>query len=194
MIPSSTDSRILLFAGRSGCGKGTQAVFLNRDFNIPIIKTGRLLRERAEKNDYTGRNLKRGFEKGFLVPTPLVFELWVEEFDAIKKDPKFAGFIMDGNPRKLYEAHLLEELFEWYHWGNVILVHIDITAKEAMKRMKERRRLGDTQEEMEHKESWYQTDVVPVLEYFASKDQRIDVNGEQSEEKVYEELKKKLGL
>ena len=194
MIASSTDSQIILFVGRSGCGKGTQAEFLTKDLNMPVIPTGKLLRERAEKDDYTGKNLKQGLTQGLLTPTPLVFEIWVEEFDKLKNSSDFAGFIMDGNPRKLYEAHLLEQLFEWYEWGNVTLVHIDISVEEAMKRMKARGRIGDTMEEMERREGWYQTDVMPVLEYFASKNQRIDVNGEQAEEEVYEDIKTKLGL
>ena len=194
MTASNTTSPIILFVGRSGCGKGTQAEFLSKDLSIPIIPTGKLLRKRAERNDYTGKNLKEGLKQGFLTPTPLVFEIWVEEFDRLKNKDDFNGFIMDGNPRKLYEAHLLEQLFEWYEWGNVTLVHINISAEEAMKRTKERARIGDTVEEMEHKEEWYKIDVTPVLEYFASKGKSIDVNGEQSEEKVYKDIKSQLGL
>ena len=94
MSLSKEQPRILLFVGRSGCGKGTQVSFLKRDFGFGVVSTGKLLRERAENDDYTGKGLKKGLEDGFLVPTPIVVELWIDEFEKLQKKENLSAVVL----------------------------------------------------------------------------------------------------
>ncbi|KPJ54924.1 hypothetical protein AMJ47_02530 [Parcubacteria bacterium DG_72] len=126
--------------GKSGSGKGTQADLLIEKFGFEYIGSGELLRARAKKNDFTGRKIARVLKKGKLVPTPVIFKLWLDVMEGLKSKKNLKGFVMDGNPRKLFEAYLIDELFEWYDWKNkakALLLHI--SDKEAINRLTKRR-------------------------------------------------------
>jgi len=80
--------------------------------------------------------------RGILVPTFLVFQQWVNRLEEIKKkqSDNFSGLIFDGSPRKLNEAHLLDEALDWYEWDkNIKVLLIDISRQEAFNRLTKRR-------------------------------------------------------
>ena len=131
---------IIILMGKSGSGKGTQADLLMEKFGFGYIGSGELLRARAKKNDFTGRKLSEVLKKGKLVPTPVIFKLCLDVMENLKNKKNLKGFVMDGNPRKLFEAYLIDELFEWYDWKNkakALLLHI--SDKEALNRLTKRR-------------------------------------------------------
>ncbi|MBU2220078.1 nucleoside monophosphate kinase, partial [Patescibacteria group bacterium] len=77
-----------------------------------------------------------------LVPTFLLFILWINRLEEIKKqkDDDFEGIIFDGSPRKLIEMHLLEEALSWYEWDkNFKAILVDISREEAFNRLTKRR-------------------------------------------------------
>jgi len=60
--------------------------------------------------------------------------------DKLKSKKNLKGFIIDGSPRKIFEAYLMDELLEWYEWKeNLRLVLIHISDKEAIWRLTKRR-------------------------------------------------------
>lgn len=136
----SNKKKIIILLGKSGSGKGTQADFLQEKFGLDYIGSGDLLRTRAKKKDFTGRQLAKTLKYGKLVPAPVVFKLWLDKAEELKNKKNLKGFIMDGNPRKILEAYLIDELFKWYQWDKyvkVILIHI--SNKEAIWRLTKRR-------------------------------------------------------
>ena len=131
---------IVILMGKSGSGKGTQADLLVEKFGFEHIGSGDLLRARAMKNDFTGKKIARVLKKGKLIPTPIIFKLWLNVIEGLKNKKNLKGFIMDGNPRKIFEAYLIDELFEWYDWKNKAkVILIDISDKEALNRLTKRR-------------------------------------------------------
>lgn len=131
---------IIILIGKSGSGKGTQADLLMEKFGLGHVGSGDLLRARAKKDDFTGREVAKVLKEGRLVPTPVIFKLWLDVMEDFKNQKNLKGFVMDGNPRKLYEAHLEDELFEWYGWKkHMKAVLLDISDKEAVKRLTKRR-------------------------------------------------------
>ncbi len=132
--------KIIILLGKSGSGKGTQAKLLKEKFNLAYIGSGDLLRERAKKKDFTGKKISEIFNKGGLIPTPVILKLWLEKIEELRNLKNLKGIIMDGNPRKILEAYLIDEVFEYYGWDkNVKAILVDISNKEAKDRLLKRR-------------------------------------------------------
>ncbi len=133
---------ILIILGRAGCGKGTQAKLLKDKLGLIYIGSGELLRQRAKMSDFTGRKLEIALGYGNLAPTTLIFQLWINRLEEIKKSQEsdFKGLIFDGSPRKIIEAHLLSEALNWYEWDkNIKALLIDISRQETFDRLTKRR-------------------------------------------------------
>ncbi len=96
----------LVFLGPPGVGKGTQAEDTSASKNIPHVSSGDLLREAVEAKTETGISAKEYIEKGLLVPDELVVKIVVGKINTeCCKD----GFILDGFPRNLSQAEILDE-------------------------------------------------------------------------------------
>ncbi len=131
---------IIVLLGKSGSGKGTQAELLEKKFGLNYIGSGDLLRARGRKLDFTGKKIINVLNKGGLVPVSVIFKLWVDKVEILKNKKNLKGFIMDGNPRKLFEAYLIDDIFGWYEWDkNIKVILVDISNKVAIKRIITRR-------------------------------------------------------
>lgn len=140
MKHSKKQPLIIILLGKSGSGKGTQAEFLQKKFGLEYIGSGDLLRGRGERKDFTGKKIIQTLTKGSLMPTPVIFKLWLDKVEELKNKKNLKGFVMDGNPRKILEAYLIDETLEWYEWDkNVKIFLIDISNKEAIWRLTKRR-------------------------------------------------------
>jgi len=184
---------IVSIVGRSGAGKGTQAKLLQKRTGFRLIRTGDLLRKRAQKNDAVGKTVKQALDHGGLIPTPVVFSLWMPLLEKIKGEGKARGIIFDGNPRKLYEAHMLEEVFEMFGWKDKFRAcYINVSEKEIMTRLLKRVRGDDTEEAVKGRLAYFSREVKPMLSYYRKKKALIEVDGEQSTENVHKEVMRKL--
>lgn len=136
------EPKIYTLLGRAGCGKGTQAKLLMEHFGLFYIGSGELLRSRAKQEDFTGHKTNAIMKTGELVPTSLIFMLWINQLEEIKKERRddLKGIIFDGSPRKLIEMQLLEESLKWYEWDkNFKAILVDISREEAFNRLTRRR-------------------------------------------------------
>ncbi len=95
--------RIILL-GAPGSGKGTQAEYIVKNFNIPQISTGDILRENVKNQTELGRLAKSFMDKGELVPDDVVINIIKERLS--KKDCE-KGYILDGFPRTVKQAWLV---------------------------------------------------------------------------------------
>ena len=95
----------LIFVGPPGAGKGTQAKKLVAKLSIPQISTGDLLRAAVKKQTALGIEAKQFMEAGKLVPDEVVAGMIAER---IAEDDCAAGFILDGFPRTLPQADMLQ--------------------------------------------------------------------------------------
>ena len=99
----------IVFLGPPGAGKGTQAETISKIENIPHISSGNLLREAIEAGTETGVNARFYIEKGTLVPDQVVVGIVV---DRILKNDCGNGFVLDGFPRTLSQAKVLDEMLK----------------------------------------------------------------------------------
>jgi len=167
---------------------------LAEQYGLKIISSGSLLRARAEEKDFVGNRIAGILDKGGLIPTPIIFHLWLHELEKIREaENEVKGFIFEGSPRKLYEAYLLDETLWFYNLEkNMRVVHLDIKDEEAVKRLLARKRYDDTEAAIRERLQWYKAEVVPAIEYYREKGKLIEIKGEQSIEAVHQEIMEKL--
>ena len=135
---------IIIVLGKSGSGKGTQAELVKEKLGLDYIGSGDLLRARAKEKDFTGKEIAKRLAVGALIPTPAIFKLWLDATEKLKDEKNFKGLVMDGNPRKILEAYLIDDALEFYGWDkNVKIILVDISDKEAIWRLTKRRMCQD---------------------------------------------------
>ncbi|MDO8504196.1 MAG: nucleoside monophosphate kinase [bacterium] len=185
---------VIIVLGPSGSGKGTQVKLLEKKFGLNYVGSGKLLRERMAVKDFTGQKINEAVnKKGFLAPTSIIFKLWVDEFEKIKNKGGFKGLVMDGCPRKILEARLVDEALEWYEWDkNVKVFWIDIPQKEAIRRLMKRKRPDDSLAGIKKRLNWFETEDRQTIRYYQKTRKVIKINGEQSPEKVFQDIMKNL--
>ncbi|MCD4667859.1 MAG: adenylate kinase [Sulfurimonas sp.] len=92
--------RIILL-GAPGAGKGTQAQFLTKKYNIPQISTGDMLRAAIKAGTEMGKMAKAAMDAGQLVTDEIIIGLVK---DRIAEDDCENGYLLDGFPRTLPQA------------------------------------------------------------------------------------------
>ena len=97
----------VVFTGAPGCGKGTQARILKEKTHICHLSTGEMLREYAAQDTPLGRDLKALLDKGEFATDEMIIEM---VRNRIGKPDCEHGFILDGFPRTLPQAEVLESL------------------------------------------------------------------------------------
>ena len=95
----------ILLLGAPGVGKGTQAKELVQHWGIPQISTGDLLRANVAQGTPLGKTAKEIMHRGELVPDSLVNEMVAVR---LKQPDTVKGYILDGFPRTLAQAHWLD--------------------------------------------------------------------------------------
>ncbi len=131
---------VIILIGPPGSGKGTQLELLRKKFGLECIGSGELLRARKKTQDFTGKKIASYIDKGKRVLTPAIFYLWMQTMETFKKKNNLKGFIIDGSPRTLLEAQILEQALDWYDWGkNEKVIFIKLSSKESIWRLTKRR-------------------------------------------------------
>lgn len=121
----------LVLLGAAGSGKGTLAKSIVKDFNIPQLSTGDLLREVAKSGSDLGKEVGQYQQNGVLVPDEVTFKVLKER---LAKDDCKNGFILDGYPRTLNQAKLLETIVDID-----AVISIELEFDEIVKRLVSRR-------------------------------------------------------
>ena len=183
----------VLLIGRAGSGKGTQAGFLTKHLgaeNVLYIYAGEKLRKLSEDESLaTARLLKeRILLKGAKAPDFFAIWSWADSF--ISNFKSHMHLVLDGSPRTVLEAMVLDEAFAFYERRRVYPVHIDITREEAFQRLKARGRHDDEYEAISNRLDWFEKTVIPVIDYYEkeSPNKVIRINGIGSREEVFKRI------
>ena len=97
----------LLLMGPPGAGKGTQAARLVERYDIPHVSTGDIFRGALQERTPLGLEAKRYMDVGALVPDLVTVGITRER---LAKSDCIGGFILDGFPRTLEQAHALDQM------------------------------------------------------------------------------------
>ncbi|MEW6040795.1 MAG: adenylate kinase [Elusimicrobiota bacterium] len=126
---------IIVFLGYPGSGKGTQAKKLAQEFGFSHVSTGEIFREIMDKNTATARKIKNYMETGNLVPDDITVEVVNEKLELEKNQ----GFILDGFPRNVNQALMLDNYLEREDKKIDMVFFFAISDKVSIERLSARR-------------------------------------------------------
>lgn len=178
---------VVIMLGAPASGKGTQAVQLASSLNLPHISTGDLFRKNISENTPLGQKAKSYIDAGKLVPDEVVIDMLL---DRIKAPDAGKGYILDGFPRTIPQAETLEKTLK--PGTRLVVLNLDVSDDTIVKRALGRKRSDDTPEVVKERLRTYHEHTAPLLDYYKKKGLLKNINGEQTPEQVFADLKKAL--
>ncbi len=126
----------IVFLGPPGAGKGTQAVKLSREFEIPHISTGDIFREEMKAESELGKLARSYIDDGNLVPDEVVIRIIQNR---LRKDDTRRGYILDGFPRTTPQAESLGEMLREMGTGLSAVIYLEAGEELIIPRLSGRR-------------------------------------------------------
>ena len=194
-------------------GKGTQAQRLSKEYNVPHIATGDILRQSVKNGTEIGLKAKSYMDKGLLVPDDVV--IGIIESRLAQPDAK-AGYILDGFPRTVPQAQALDDLITRMDMAPDAVVNINASVDMVVRRLTGRRtcrdcqavyhvvnippkkagvcdqcggklyqRDDDTEETIRKRIQVYMEQTAPLLDYYQESGRLTRVSGDSGLDKVY---------
>lgn len=194
--------RTIIFIGPQGSGKGTQIEGLHQSLKsadpgrqVVDIQTGRRFRALAAKGEgYTEQHVSNTLDSGVLQPLFLSVSLWADAMrEHVNED---CHILIDGFPRTVAEAAVLESALTFYKRTGVEVINLDTPEEVVEERMQERARADDTNESIRARLEWYRKEVLPVLEYYRQREDTTvhDIDGTNAIADVATHIKQALSL
>jgi adenylate kinase len=196
----------MVLLGAPGSGKGTQAKRLCQELGLTLISTGDLLREAVRNNTPLGVKAKGFMDAGKLVPDELVIGLIREKVSGLN-----GGFLLDGFPRNLEQARMLDEIADIN-----LAVNLDVDEQIIVDRIVNRRsckqcnevyhliakptrmegvcdkcggelyqRTDDTEAVVRERLRVYKERTLPLAEFYSQRGILVDVDGQGEIDDVY---------
>lgn len=182
-------SKVVIFLGPPGSGKGTQASRLARELELQCLSTGEMLREHTARGTELGRQVAPLLQAGHLVPDEIVISMIREKLAGMED----IRVIFDGFPRTVAQAEALEVLLEELSCPIYPAVLLDAPQDELARRMLARAKLegrsDDTPETIEHRFKVYHERTKPLVDYYAARGRLRHLDGTGTPEEVYRRLK-----
>lgn len=192
------ENKTVIFFGKSGAGKGTQAKLLRDKLEAKdsgtktlYIETGAKLREFMENSNLTAHMVKKVLDEGKFLPSFLPIWLWTGFF--VENYSGSEHLILDGLSRRQHEAPVLDGALRFYDIKNPIVILIDVSREWSTNRLMERGRYDDNKDDIEERLDAYDNFVVPTITFFENNSDYYDfhkVNGERSIDEVQSEINK----
>ncbi len=126
----------IIMLGAPGAGKGTQAKLIANKYRIPHISTGDIFRANIKSGTELGKEAKTYIDKGLLVPDELTVKLLLDRL--AEKDCE-NGYVLDGFPRTIPQAEVLEEALSKNNEKIDFVIDVDVSDEHIIKRMSGRR-------------------------------------------------------
>jgi len=126
----------LILLGPPGAGKGTQAERLVDDFDLPYYATGEILRAAVTEESDLGSKAKQYLDRGDLVPDEVICEVVIDRIDSSEAAD---GFLLDGFPRTIGQAELLERALGERDRSLTAVLQIEVSDEEVVRRLSGRR-------------------------------------------------------
>ncbi len=203
----------IILLGAPGAGKGTQASKISDGYGLPHISTGDIFRENIKNQTPIGVLAKSFIDKGQLVPDEVTCKI-VE--DRIARDDCKNGYMLDGFPRTIAQAEVLDKI------TNIdLVINIQVDFGEVMERLCGRRvckdcgesyhvsrlngattcsrcggelyqRKDDNPETVQSRLEVYRSQTEPLIAYYTEKGVLFNVISDSTPEATYEKVSAKL--
>ena len=126
----------IIMLGAPGAGKGTQAKMIAEKYSIPHISTGDIFRANIKEQTELGMEAKQYMDKGLLVPDELTVKILL---DRVAKDDCKNGYVLDGFPRTIPQAEVLDKAVAELNDKLDYAINVDVKDENIIKRMSGRR-------------------------------------------------------
>ncbi len=177
--------RILLI-GAPGSGKGTQAGQIAKHFGITHISSGDLLRQHVGEETTIGKAAKSYVDGGDLVPDSLVMDMLRKPVVAANET---GGYVLDGFPRTVEQARTAYETARNLGVAVQVAVFLDVPSEELIRRLLARNRGNeDTEGVIAHRLEVFREHTLPMLDYYADREELVTVDGARPAEQVTDAL------
>lgn len=188
---SSGRNPAILFLGAPGSGKGTQGKILGnvpRFFHFACGDVFRSLDTRTE----LGKQFVEYSSRGELVPDELTVQLWKAQIDNIAEThlykPDIDVLVLDGIPRNVRQAEILEAYIEVHHVFHLSCPNRDELARRMRKRAIKDNRFDDASDKViDQRIATYETETKPILDYY-SQERVTTIDATQSPVKVLADI------
>jgi len=123
----------VILIGPQGSGKGTQAQLIAKEFGLKHIEMGLLIRCRVQQHNNKSAIIDHLVnKKGMLLPDGIVLDMI---YDELKEQPNKQGYLFDGFPRTVKQYQALKEFLKEKGLKLNVALYFNISDDEAMKRL-----------------------------------------------------------
>ncbi len=126
----------IVLVGPPGAGKGTQAQFISSHLSIPKISTGDIFRANVSQGTPLGQKAKQYMDAGDLVPDEITIAMVK---DRLGQDDAVDGFLLDGFPRNVRQAEVLDEMLVEMGTKLDVVLELVVDDDEVVRRLSGRR-------------------------------------------------------
>ena len=210
----------ILIMGPAGAGKGTMSDLILKEYDIPHISTGDMLRENVRNNTELGLTAKSYMESGRLVPDDVINAM-VEK--RLQEDDCQKGYLLDGCPRTLVQAQAFEKISEKIGKPVECVLALEVDFDVLKERITGRRvcpkcgaiyhihnfpskvegfcdvcgselkqRSDDTVEKLAQRMEEYESSTKPVIDFFENKNVVKHLNAAEKPEIVFGKIQEAL--
>jgi len=207
----------LLFLGPPGAGKGTQARELAREWGVPQVATGDMLRAAMTAGTPLGREAKQYYDRGELVPDDVILKMVAER---LRQPDAAQGFILDGFPRTIAQADGLAAMLDALGTKIDAVIDFDVSEPELIRRLTGRRlcricqtpfhvvsappkhagvcdkcggelyqRVDDSEATVRNRLEVFERQTAPLLDYYRQRGLLRTVSGEGAVDKIRQDLR-----
>ncbi len=181
----------LVLIGAPGSGKGTQSALLCSHFGIPHLSTGEILREAKRLGTPLGQRVAPIMDSGGLVDDTLMLDVVRER---LERPDCQQGFLLDGFPRTLPQAHALERLLHELNWTLQAVVELRVSTAELERRLinryheMENPRPEDQPAAIAKRLELFENLTKPILSYYREAGLLRTVDGMQTPDEVFQRI------
>ncbi|APS42564.1 Adenylate kinase [Weissella jogaejeotgali] len=179
----------IMLLGLPGVGKGTQAAKIVEKYNLPHISTGDMFRAAMANETELGMKAKSFMDAGDLVPDEVTNGIVAERLDEEDTKP---GFILDGFPRNLEQAHALEDMLSKEGRSLDAVLYFTADTQVLVDRMMARGRADDTPEVIKNRLDVNGKLTEPIADFYAEKGILHKIDGAHELDAVFADVKKLL--